>query len=142
MRLALLALLSLACNGDTDPVTDSGAGTDGSASSVPFSDCDPLVPTACGYPFPSTFYMVEDADTPTGWRVNLGETTMPANIKGEHPTPTFWNERDGWTVGGPAMVHLPGVSLAGLTGVNDLPASVDDASRSLLLDLDTGEGAT
>lgn len=139
MRLALIALLCLACKGDKNPA-DSGAGTDGgSQPSVPFSDCDPLVPTACGYPFPSTFAMVEDPTTQTGWRINLGPTTMPANVAGEHPTPTFWNERDGWTVGGPAMVHVPGVSLTGLNGVDDLEASLADGSRSLLLDLDTGE---
>ena len=83
--------------------------------------------------------MVEDPTTQTGWRINLGPTTMPANVAGEHPTPTFWNERDGWTVGGPAMVHLPGVSLTGLNGVDDLEASLADGSRSLLLDLETGE---
>lgn len=141
MRIVLLALFGLACSGDknTGGGSDSGHGGTGSTEAVPFSDCDPLVPTACGYPFPSTFSMVEDDTTATGWRVNLGETTIPATVAGVHPTPTFWNERDGWSVGGPAMVHLPGATLTGLNSFDDIGASLQDDARSILLDLDTGE---
>ena len=137
--LPTLAILALACSGPgDDPAADSGEpGVE--AEAVPFGDCDPLSPTVCGYPFPSTFYMVEDASTDTGWRVHLGPTTLPKNVRGAQPEPTFWNERDGWSVAGPIMAHLPTATVAGVPGHDDIGASLLDSSPTILIDVETGE---
>ncbi len=135
---ALIALTLLGCRGDDKSAQDQTGDSPG-VEAAPFGDCDPLSPEACGYPFPSTFYMVEDSSTPTGWRVNLGETTLPANTRGVHASPALWNERDGWTIAGPIMAHLPTVTVAGVAGFDDIGASLEDDSPTLIVDLDTGE---
>ena len=106
---------------------------------VPLSDCDPIAPTLCGLPFPSTFYMRPDETSATGWRVHLGETTLPIDANGLQPAPTLWNERDGWSVSGALLAHLPGVTVTGVAGHDDIGASVADDSLSLIVDVDTGE---
>lgn len=132
---ALLALLA-GC-GNKTPATDSGGG-DGPALEQVFSDCDPIAPTTCGFPFPSTFHMREDAATPTGWRIALGPTTLPINANDYQPVPDYWNERDGWSINTPAIVHLPDASTDNLPGLHDVPASMDAASNSILIDAETG----
>ena len=125
-------LLLLACTGKGD---DTGADYSG----IPLSDCDPVAPTHCGLPFPSTFYMAEDPTTASGWRIHLGPTTLPMNANGYQPAPDFWNEKDGWSILTPAMAHFPGVSLEGTVGHDDIGASVEDGSATILVDVETGE---
>lgn len=132
--LALLPLL-LACKPDAADDT----GTDGGTGPTTFSDCDPIAPTLCGLPFPSTFHMRPDDQTPTGWRVALGPTTLPRNIDDVQPSPTFWNERDGWSPMTPIYAHFPGVSLDGLASTSDIDRSLSDDSPTLVVDVDTGE---
>ena len=105
----------------------------------PLSDCDPVAPTQCGLPFPSTFYMAEDATSETGWRVNLGPTTLPINANDIQPDPWTWNERDGWTVAGPIMAHFPDMSLDGVAGHDDIGSSLLDDSPILVINAETGE---
>ena len=134
---SLLPLLALAAcaGGDPKPAdTDAGPPTSGT-----FSDCDPVQPTVCGFPFPSTFYMAEDAASRTGWRIQLGPTTLPINANGYQPVPDFWNERDGWSVYTPAIAHFPGLAATGLNGPGDIAASLTEGSLTILLDAETGE---
>ena len=130
----LVALLACA-GGDPKPAgPDEGPPTSGT-----FSDCDPVQPTVCGFPFPSTFYMAEDTASPTGWRIQLGATTLPINANGYQPVPDFWNERDGWSVYTPAIAHFPGMSAAGLNGPDDIEASLGPSALTVLIDVETGE---
>jgi len=126
--LPALLLLMGACT-DSEDVVDTGS----------LSDCDPVAPTQCGLPFPSTFYMVADTNSETGWRVNLGATTMPMNANDVQPDPWTWNERDGWAVFGPVMAHFPEMSLTGVSGHDDIGSSLLDTSPILIIDADTGE---
>ena len=75
--LPLASALFIGCGSKTDPDTATGSAPD---IEEVWSDCDPIAPTACGYPFPSTFYMREDASTPTGWRIAMGPTTLPITL--------------------------------------------------------------
>ena len=134
--LVLIALLS-SCSGRSAPVDTGPAG--GAALEEVFSDCDPIAPTTCGFPFPSTFHMREDAASPTGWRVALGPTTLPINANDYQPVPDHWNERDGWSINTPAIVHLPDASTDNLPGLDELAASLDAGANSILVDADTGE---
>jgi hypothetical protein len=102
-------------------------------------DCDPIAPTLCGLPFPSTFYMEEDAQTVTGWRIAFAEHTYPANIDGMQPTPTLLNERDGWSPLTPLLAHFPGVIDRGFIGHDGLEAYTDTDVSTVIIDLQTGE---
>lgn len=132
MRLTLPLLLLLACRDKDETGPDADAA-------YTLSDCDPIAPTQCGLPFPSTFYMREDETSATGWRVHLGDTTLPINSNGEQPAPTYWNERDGWSPLSPLLAHLPGVSLDGVIGHDDLGAYAGDDVKTVIVDVETGE---
>ena len=135
-RVLLLALLA----GCTDKGAPADTGADGAAPlEEVFSDCDPIAPSTCGFPFPSTFHMRPDAGTPTGWRIALGPTTLPINANDYQPVPDHWNERDGWSINTPAIVHLPDASADNMPGLDGLAASLDPAANSILVDADTGE---
>lgn len=132
MLSPLLALVLVSCTGKDE---------DGEKiqPTVELSDCDPIAPTLCGLPFPSTFYMRPDAESATGWRVHLGETTLPVDANRYQPSPTYWNERDGWSPLTPLMAHLPGVSLDGVIGHDDLGAYLDEDVKTVIVDVSTGE---
>ncbi len=129
------AAVGLSCS-DGSGSQDSGGTTELTGER---SDCDPVAPSLCGLPFPSTFYMEEDASSPTGWRVALGPTTLPENRDDYQPDPSFWNEKDGWSVLTPVMAHFPGVSLAGTVNHEDIGAYADADVKTVILDVETGE---
>ncbi len=125
MRFALISLLALtACK--KDPVEG------------PFSECDPLDTALCALPWPSSFYLVE-ADTPTGYRVNFGPTSLPVNRDDMPLDPTLWNEKDGFSTSGPLMTYFADVSLDGVISHVDLARYLDDGARTVILDAETGE---
>lgn len=122
-------LLMMSCSDGSVAVTDWGER----------GDCDPIAPTACGLPFPSTFYMAEDSASPTGWRVQLGPETLPENANDDQPSPALWNELDGWSVLGAMLAHFPDATLDGTAGHDDIGASIADGSLTIILDAETGE---
>jgi hypothetical protein len=125
LRFALISLLALtACK--KDPVEG------------PFSECDPLDTALCALPWPSSFYLVE-ADTPTGFRVNFGPTSLPVNRDDMPLDPTLWNEKDGFSTSGPLMTYFADVSLDGVVSHVDLGRYLDDDARTVILDAETGE---
>ena len=82
---SLALLLAAACSSSSSPSSTTG-GTGGAGGHVnrPPSDnalldadCDPMVPTQCGYPFPSSVYLVDSTTTPTKKLVHFGKTTLP-----------------------------------------------------------------
>jgi hypothetical protein len=107
-----------------------------------WADCDPIAFAKCANPFPSSYYLREDATSPTGWRVRLGETTIPMTQQGDlsyQPSPTYWNELDGFSPLGGMVVDIPGLSAANLPGHANIGASLEDDSNLVVLDWDTGE---
>lgn len=133
-RSALLLLALSACTAEK-----GDSGDDGGVTPREFSDCDPISYEYCSLPFPSSFYLREDAESPTGVRVHLGETTLPVSYQGHQPAPTFWNERDGFSPLGPLLVWFPGMTLTGLPGHDAIGDSVLDDAPIVLLDAETGE---
>jgi len=75
--------------------------------------CDPIDTTACSFPFPSSYYLVNDPMTVTGVRVNFGENTLPKLRSGGHILPTFWNQLDGFSTMGPLLFYLNNVTSKG-----------------------------
>lgn len=107
-----------------------------------WADCDPIAFVKCANPFPSSYYLKEDSTSATGWRVRLGETTLPMTQQGNlsyQPSPEHWNRLDGFSTLGGFIVDIPGMSAANLPGHATIPASLEDNSNLVILDWDTGE---
>ncbi|HET8561613.1 MAG TPA: hypothetical protein VFL69_13910 [Marmoricola sp.] len=110
------------------------------AASTAAHACDPIVPTSCLLPFPNDWFTVADPGTPTGRRVDLQRSSMPANIAGTHIDPTAWNQSDGFSPGSLILTHVPGIDLArsGAAPITDIGSSLDRDAPIVLLDTDTG----
>ena len=105
----------------------------------PNLECDPLVPAHCGLPFPNNVFSVIDEGTPTGRRVALSSAALPRAASGASYPPDVFNERDGFSVSGTLLAHLPGATATGLPDPLHIGDSVLDTSPTILLDADTGE---
>ncbi|APR75368.1 Hypothetical protein A7982_00714 [Minicystis rosea] len=149
-RVALLTTMSLvsaACSKDetnnmqNPPPQCPETTTMGSGPSLlGGADCDPLVPTQCGFPFPSSVYLRDDSTTKTGKRVRFGDTTLPRySSTGEHIDRTLWEDSDGFSTGQPAITHLPGASTKGLPSPDTIAHSLDADSPTVMIDAETGE---
>ena len=125
VTLAALSLtLTLACSDDTVPVLDAGAGGDGLKDQAGVDTAfpnkpegNPLVPEVAAFPFPSDFFLVKDAKTVTGYRVNMPTAVMPKLVPA-----SLLNSADGFS-------RIPSI-LAYLTGGIDpksLPSPTDHA---------------
>ncbi len=103
------------------------------------ADCDPLVPTQCGFPFPSNVWLADDPQTVTGKRVAFGATTLPEATSHGHLDPRAWADNDGFSAGQPALTHLPGATVTGLPTQDSIELSLSDASPTVIIDAETGE---
>jgi hypothetical protein len=101
-------------------------------------DCDPIVPTECGFPFPSNVWTIPDATTATGLHVYFGKSTLPLSKGGTRIGTAAFATRDGFAQGSSILTHLPGASVAGLPTQNDLAMSVTTSSPTILMEADTG----
>lgn len=130
-------LLACATTQDSDTAPDTTVPTSGV-----FSDCDPLAPDYCGAPFPSSFYLREDSFSATGWRVQLGATTLPYTDQDEiayQPEPTLWNELDGFSPLTPLVTLFPGQGDSGFVTHDNIEDSVADDASIVIFDWDSGE---
>ena len=145
--LALLASLAgLACSSSDAAAPEGAAGAGGAAGdagadaavgSVP-EGCDPLVPSYCGFPFPSNAHTVDDPSTATGKRVAFEKKGLPQyNHRFVDPAP--WSDLDGFSGTGTIMTQMPGATIVGLPTQDTLDASIADDSPTLILDATTGE---
>jgi hypothetical protein len=139
--LALVALAGAACSSASAPMP-MACPTGAPAGGLPLlgADCDPLVPTQCGFPFPSSVFLKDDPTTPTGKRVQLGATTLPRySGSGAHIDPSLWSDSDGFSPGQPAITHLPGATVTGLPTPDTIASSLDPGSPTVMINADTGE---
>jgi hypothetical protein len=103
------------------------------------SDCDPLTPDQCGFPFPSNVYLADDATTPTGKHVAFGETTLPKYTGGDRVDRTVWSDSDGFSPGQPALFYFPGATVKGLPTQDTIESSLGPDSPTVIIDAETGE---
>lgn len=103
------------------------------------SDCNPLDPSICALPFPSQHYLKDDPSTVTGYRLNFGETSLPVNYDGTPTRPTYFNERDGYSINTPMLFFFEGVALDGKNDVNDIAAYADADARTVIVNTTTGD---
>lgn len=159
---ASLIALGFACGGDetVDPLDTSSASTtaatgssassttagtggaacDGGPTLDPLAgaSCDPLVPSQCGFPFPSNVYLVPDAATKTGHRVQFGPETLPRFKGGAPLDPALVGDSDGFSPGQGPMTHLPGATITGLPTQHDIDRSLAADSPTILIEAETG----
>lgn len=150
--LALIVVLA-ACGDDSDPsdagrdsATDAGdSGSDANDAGAdafdagPNLDCDPLVPTSCTLPFPSTFYEVDDPATVSGRRIAFGETSLPASVRGIRPDRSSLANVDGWSTSTAIMAHFPNIDLEGFARPDSIGRSLDADSPTLVIHAESGE---
>lgn len=88
------------------------------------ADCDPLVPAGCALPWPSDKYLVTDPSRDTGFRLQFGPTTLPANTRGVRVDPEPYTILDGYGVGVPLMAILPNLDPDQLLGERDIADTI------------------
>lgn len=122
-----------------DDASSSGSTTGEAVVDWPNLECDPLVPSYCGYPFPNNVFSVADASTPSGRRLAFSRATMPPTVDGFQGEPDAFNDRDGFSPGGTILAHLEGATSTGLADPLHIADSLGDDSLTILLDVTTGE---
>lgn len=105
----------------------------------PTLECDSLVPEYCAFPFPNNVFTVPEAGTVTGLKVELSEAMVPVASNGNTTQLDIFNLRDGFSPGIGLMVFLPGAVIDGMPRPDDIGASVEVDSPTVLLDTETGE---
>lgn len=124
--LALLASTALlaSCGSGTRHIEDY--------QNLPFGN--PLVPEVAALPYPSDFYLEDDASTPTGRRLALPAEVMPRGVD-----PALFDQ-DGFTIIPAIMAYLPGgTDVASLPSPTDHAQSITDDSSVMLVREDTWE---
>lgn len=141
--IASLALLGLACSSNpSDKLVCPATSTtsQGGPALLAGADCDPLVPTQCGFPFPSNVWLAEDANTVTGKHVAFGATTLPI-VSGtqKNVDPAAWADKDGFSPGQTILTHLPGATVNGAASPDTIDTSLTDNSPTIVINAETGE---
>lgn len=146
----LLALFGLlACGDDGATPTDAGPPDAGALDAAvdaetdagiePMSeDCDPLVPSVCGYPFPNSLFLRVDESTTTGVRVDIPQDVIPRAGSRQSP-PDEFNRLDGFSPGGAILAHFPEMSVTGLATPANIARSLADDHPTVLIDAASGE---
>ncbi len=125
---ATLPLFAAACllNACSDNKVDAepGDGSQAPVEKVAYepTDCDPTDPSMCALPFPSSLYLHQDDNTPTGYALHFGETTLPPNSKGPI-SPDAWEGLDGFGVSTPIIFKAPNVDMSKMPSETDARSS-------------------
>lgn len=101
--------------------------------------CNVIDTSSCLLPFPSDFNTVDDADSPTGRRVDFPTGQLP-NAEGVTFDPSTWNTLDGFSPSTPIIVQVPGLDPQStvLPSEDDIAVSLTPESATVLVDLDSG----
>ena len=106
--LVLFLMLQVACT--SPPVDNKDAGPPPGALKKP-TGCHPFAQGQCILPYPSTYYLVKDDKTPTGFRLSLPNKLPAAQKKNsEFKTPLkpeLINHLDGFSAIAPILVLFP-----------------------------------
>lgn len=142
----------------TPPATSSGmpttvsssSGSESSSSTGGYDDppavvdwptleCDPLVDSVCGLPFPNNVFTTADDSTATGRRLAISELLMPLSRDGVRGDPAVFESHDGFSTSAAFLAHMPGATVTGLPGPWSIEVSLEDDSPTLIIDAETGE---
>jgi hypothetical protein len=134
--LGALPLIILAGCSDGDG-TPADGGADGAVPSE--GQCNPVDPSVCALPFPSAFYLREDATRTSGYRVAFGEESLPRHNQAGHAEVTYFNEKDGFSINTPMLAYFEDVSLEGTVSHLDIGAYDAGDVKTVIVDTETGE---
>ena len=101
--------------------------------------CDPLDTQQCLLPFPSDAYLVEDAATASGHRVNMPVGGLPINSSDVPIDPAAWNLHDGFSANASLLTYVADLDPTNLPTWTDLGASLEDDATVVLVDTASGE---
>lgn len=120
-------------------VAVAACGGDAPVLSTP-AECNPLGGLNCITPWPSALYEAPDTTAPTGMRLDVPAGALPTNQDGIAIDPAPLNRLDGFSIAAPIITAFPGgVDPSPLVPFTNYPASLTDASPTVLVDMDTGE---
>jgi hypothetical protein len=136
LALCAATLLTFAGCGDDD-TTPTDAGQDAEAPAQ--GDCNPVDPSVCALPFPSAFYLREDAASESGYRVSFGAQSLPRHGQAGHVDPTYFNEKDGFSIHSPMLLYFEDVSLEGTVSHLDIGAYEATDVKTVIIDTETGD---
>ena len=145
--LAAVTVALAACsNNDNNNNDDEGGEMEEGPAPIDIATpnaerCEILDLVNCMFPFPSSTFTVQNADTPTGYRVNMHIDSMPVNTVGVPIDPAEWNRNDGFSPSQMIVLQVPGIDLAqtGAPAITDLTESQDMDSPVLVIRASTGE---
>ena len=116
------------------------SGVFGRPTASSYSGCDPIDPTSCTYPFPSSHFLIRDNSTATKYRVNFGVRSLPKTMEGGRISPSYWNELDGFSTIAPLLFYLKGASNTTFVAHHNIPLSLQARSSStLIVNVQTGQ---
>ena len=91
-------------------------------------------------PWPSSAYLVDDATTETGYRVEMPAEAMPVNADGYPVDQTLFNFYDGFPVAGTIIAAFDtGVSAEGLPPHTDMAIAMEPSASVIVVNMTTGE---
>jgi len=122
---------------------DATAYVAASTAQIPYAvqaPCDGLDSTRCAFPYPSDYFSLPGAGTPSGRQLAIGEKVITAVGNGVPIDPTRWNETDGFSVGPMMLLNDVNIDLAmtGAAPITDLAKSLDANAPFMLIDAETG----
>lgn len=131
MRMIGLGLALAGCQGQPRDADDQPAVTE-------LSGCDPVDPSLCALPFPSSYYQTE-ADTVSGVQNAYPLEALPINRDSVRLVPDLLNRYDGFSTLTPAVTFLEDLSLEGTIPWTDPDAYLAADARTVWIDAETGE---
>lgn len=102
--------------------------------------CNPLGSNHCMTPWPSSAFEIEDSTSPTGYRLDIPEGTLPTSADNFPIDPAPYNTHDGFSAAAPIIMAFPeGISAANLVDHESYPISITDDSPTVIIDMSTNE---
>jgi hypothetical protein len=154
LALASTLALPLVVAGCPDPQPTTDAATPAGDAGVdafvepdafvpdPFpAECENVNPLECLAPWPSSRFIVTDATTRTGYRVDIPMAAMPRNRYGRQADPTQWNVIDGFSPA-TSMMTIVDVALDTtlLADERHIERSLEAGSTTVILEIpETGD---
>ena len=133
LNVSLLGLMAAGCGDDGSP---------GPAPLVIPAGCNPIAfENDCLLPYPSDFFLTDDASMPSGKRVVLTEAALPRTAADVPFDFTVTHPIDGFSPHQPIMAYFPtGVTTDGVVFHTDDPTKSQwPDSKALLIDAETGK---
>ena len=129
MRFLGLAVIA-GCSGGSDKADPAPPGA--------LSGCDPVDPSLCAFPFPSSYFQVP-ADTASGVQNAYTQESLPINRDFVPLAPDLLNRYDGFSTLTPALTFLEKVSTDGTISWTDPSLYLAPDARTVWIDTVTGE---